>query len=71
MPVSSGTADLNGRHLAVLHAGDADAETISLQVETNQSHVLVALCAPRLLRDGRTARPTGGWSPSPGSSPTS
>jgi trehalose/maltose hydrolase-like predicted phosphorylase/beta-phosphoglucomutase-like phosphatase (HAD superfamily) len=49
--------DLNGRHLAVLHAGEADAETIELQVETNQSHVRVALAArTRLLRDGRADR---------------
>ncbi|HSO51273.1 MAG TPA: HAD-IA family hydrolase [Actinomycetes bacterium] len=48
--------DLNGRHLAVLHAGDADAETIELQVETNQSHVRVVLAArTRLLRDGQVA----------------
>ena len=46
--------DLNGRHLEVLHAGEADGETIELQVETNQSHVRVALAArTRLLRDGQ------------------
>jgi trehalose/maltose hydrolase-like predicted phosphorylase/beta-phosphoglucomutase-like phosphatase (HAD superfamily) len=45
--------DLNGRHLEVLAAGEADDETIELQVETNQSHVRVALAArTRLLRDG-------------------
>jgi trehalose/maltose hydrolase-like predicted phosphorylase/beta-phosphoglucomutase-like phosphatase (HAD superfamily) len=48
--------DLNGRHLSVLHAGEADPETILLQAETSQSHVRVALAArTRLLRDGRTA----------------
>jgi trehalose/maltose hydrolase-like predicted phosphorylase/beta-phosphoglucomutase-like phosphatase (HAD superfamily) len=48
--------DLNGRHLAVLHAGEADAETLELQVETTQSRVRVALAArTRLLRDGRVA----------------
>src|SRR4029453_6182770 len=48
---------LNGRHLAVLHAGEADAQTIELQVEPNQSHVRVALAArTRLLRDGQAAR---------------
>ncbi|HEX8133607.1 MAG TPA: HAD-IA family hydrolase, partial [Actinomycetes bacterium] len=48
--------DLNGRHLEVLHAGEADGETIELQVETNQSHVRVALAArTRLLRDGQVA----------------
>ena len=55
--------DLNGRHLAVLHAGEADAETIELQVETNQSHVRVALAArTRLLRrrPGRPGRPAAG-----------
>jgi trehalose/maltose hydrolase-like predicted phosphorylase/beta-phosphoglucomutase-like phosphatase (HAD superfamily) len=49
--------DLNGRHLEVLHAGEADAETIELQAETNQSHVRVALAArTRLLRDGQAAQ---------------
>jgi trehalose/maltose hydrolase-like predicted phosphorylase/beta-phosphoglucomutase-like phosphatase (HAD superfamily) len=48
--------DLNGRHLAVLHAGEADAETLQLQAETNQSHVRVALAArTRLLHDGQAA----------------
>lgn len=37
--------DLNGRHLSVLHAGEASAESVELQVETNQSHVRVALAA--------------------------
>jgi trehalose/maltose hydrolase-like predicted phosphorylase/beta-phosphoglucomutase-like phosphatase (HAD superfamily) len=49
--------DLNGRHLTVLHAGEADAETSELQVETTQSHVRVALAArTRLLRDGQAAQ---------------
>ena len=49
--------DLNGRHLRVLHAGEADAETLQLQAETNQSHVRVALAArTRLLRDGQAAQ---------------
>ena len=49
--------DLNGRHLEVLHAGEADGETIELQVETNQSHVRVALAArTRLLRDGQAVQ---------------
>jgi trehalose/maltose hydrolase-like predicted phosphorylase/beta-phosphoglucomutase-like phosphatase (HAD superfamily) len=48
--------DLNGRHLEVLHAGEVDAEAIELQVETNQSHVRVALAArTMLLRDGQVA----------------
>ena len=48
--------DLNGRHLKVLHADEVDAEAIELQVETNQSHVRVALAArTRLLRDGQVA----------------
>jgi trehalose/maltose hydrolase-like predicted phosphorylase/beta-phosphoglucomutase-like phosphatase (HAD superfamily) len=48
--------DLNGRHLSVLHAGEADAETILLQAETTQSHVRVAVAArTRLLRHGRPA----------------
>jgi trehalose/maltose hydrolase-like predicted phosphorylase/beta-phosphoglucomutase-like phosphatase (HAD superfamily) len=49
--------DLNGRHLAVLHAGEADAQTIELQIETNQSHVRVALAArTRLLGDGQAVQ---------------
>jgi trehalose/maltose hydrolase-like predicted phosphorylase/beta-phosphoglucomutase-like phosphatase (HAD superfamily) len=48
--------DLNPRHLTVLHAGEADAETVELQAETMQSHVRVALAArTRLLRDGQHA----------------
>jgi trehalose/maltose hydrolase-like predicted phosphorylase/beta-phosphoglucomutase-like phosphatase (HAD superfamily) len=48
--------DLNGRHLEVLHAGEADAEVVELQAETNQSQVRVALAArTRLLRDGQAA----------------
>jgi trehalose/maltose hydrolase-like predicted phosphorylase/beta-phosphoglucomutase-like phosphatase (HAD superfamily) len=49
--------DLNGRHLQVLAQGEADAETLQLQVETNQSHVRVALAArTRLLRDGQAVQ---------------
>jgi trehalose/maltose hydrolase-like predicted phosphorylase/beta-phosphoglucomutase-like phosphatase (HAD superfamily) len=49
--------DLNGRHLRVLHAGEAEADTVELQVETNQSHVRVALAArTRLLRDGQVVQ---------------
>jgi trehalose/maltose hydrolase-like predicted phosphorylase/beta-phosphoglucomutase-like phosphatase (HAD superfamily) len=49
--------DLNGRHLEVLHAGEADGETVELEVETNQSHMRVALAArTRLLRDGQAAQ---------------
>ncbi|HSO55353.1 MAG TPA: HAD-IA family hydrolase, partial [Actinomycetes bacterium] len=49
--------DLNGQHLRVLHAGEADAETLQLQAETNQSHVRVALAArTRLLREGQAVQ---------------
>jgi trehalose/maltose hydrolase-like predicted phosphorylase/beta-phosphoglucomutase-like phosphatase (HAD superfamily) len=49
--------DLNGRHLQVLAQGEVDAETLQLQVETNQSHVRVALAArTRLLRDGQVVQ---------------
>jgi trehalose/maltose hydrolase-like predicted phosphorylase/beta-phosphoglucomutase-like phosphatase (HAD superfamily) len=49
--------DLNGRHLQVLAQGEADAETLELQAETNQSHVRVALAArTRLLRDGQAVQ---------------
>jgi len=45
--------DLNGQHLTTLGQAEVDKETIDLQVETNQSHVRVALAArTRLLRDG-------------------
>jgi trehalose/maltose hydrolase-like predicted phosphorylase/beta-phosphoglucomutase-like phosphatase (HAD superfamily) len=48
--------DLNGGHLHVLHAGEADAETVDLQVETTHSQVRIALAArTRLLRDGQVA----------------
>jgi trehalose/maltose hydrolase-like predicted phosphorylase/beta-phosphoglucomutase-like phosphatase (HAD superfamily) len=46
--------DLNGRHLEVLGAAEANDDTVDLQVETTQSHVRVALAArTRLLRDGQ------------------
>jgi trehalose/maltose hydrolase-like predicted phosphorylase/beta-phosphoglucomutase-like phosphatase (HAD superfamily) len=49
--------DLNPHHLTVLYAGEADAETVQLQAETNQSHVRVALAArTRLLGDGQALR---------------
>ena len=45
--------DLNGQHLTTLGQTEIDKETIDLQVETNQSHVRVALAArTRVLRDG-------------------
>jgi trehalose/maltose hydrolase-like predicted phosphorylase/beta-phosphoglucomutase-like phosphatase (HAD superfamily) len=45
--------DLNGQHLTTLSQAEIDKETIDLQVETNQSHIRVALTArTRLLRDG-------------------
>lgn len=45
--------DLNGQHLTILGQAEVDKETIDLRVETNQSHVRVALAArTRLLRDG-------------------
>lgn len=48
--------DLNGRHLAVVDQAEVDADTVDLQVETNQSHVRVAVAArTRLLHDGRVA----------------
>jgi trehalose/maltose hydrolase-like predicted phosphorylase/beta-phosphoglucomutase-like phosphatase (HAD superfamily) len=45
--------DLNGKHLAILGQAEVDQETIDLQVQTNQSHVRVALAArTRVRRDG-------------------
>ena len=45
--------DLNGQHLTILGQAEVDTETVDLQVETNQSHVRVALAArTRLLREG-------------------
>jgi trehalose/maltose hydrolase-like predicted phosphorylase/beta-phosphoglucomutase-like phosphatase (HAD superfamily) len=45
--------DLNGQHLTILGQAEVDREAVDLQVETNQSHVRVALVArTRLLRDG-------------------
>jgi trehalose/maltose hydrolase-like predicted phosphorylase/beta-phosphoglucomutase-like phosphatase (HAD superfamily) len=49
---------LNGRHLNVLDAAEVSEDVIDLQVETNQSHVRVALAArTRLTVDGRAAAP--------------
>jgi alpha,alpha-trehalase len=49
--------ELNGRHLHVLHAGEAGPDTVELEAETNQSHVRVALAArTRLLGDGEARR---------------
>jgi trehalose/maltose hydrolase-like predicted phosphorylase/beta-phosphoglucomutase-like phosphatase (HAD superfamily) len=49
--------DLNPHHLTMLHAGEADAETIQLQAESTQSQVRVALAArTRLLGDGQAVQ---------------
>jgi alpha,alpha-trehalase len=46
--------DLNGQHLTILGQAEVDTEVVDLQVETNQSHVRVALAGrTRLLRDGK------------------
>ena len=37
--------DLNGRHLAVLHAGEAGEETVELQAEATQTHIEIAVAA--------------------------
>ena len=48
--------DLARRHLDVLTAAASGEDRLELEVETNQSHVRVALAArTRLLRDGRVA----------------
>jgi trehalose/maltose hydrolase-like predicted phosphorylase/beta-phosphoglucomutase-like phosphatase (HAD superfamily) len=48
--------DLNPHHLHVLSQAEVDPETVDLQVETNQSHVRIALAArTRLLHDGQVA----------------
>ncbi|MFL6046502.1 MAG: HAD-IA family hydrolase [Propionibacteriaceae bacterium] len=44
--------DLNGQHLTTLDQTEVDKETIDLQVETNQSHVRVALAARTRLQEG-------------------
>lgn len=45
--------DLNGRHLAVLDAGEADHESVELQAETTQSHVRIGIAArTRVLMNG-------------------
>ncbi len=50
--------ELNGQHLSVLHAAQADSDTIELQAETNQSHVRIALAArTRVFADGRPVTP--------------
>jgi trehalose/maltose hydrolase-like predicted phosphorylase/beta-phosphoglucomutase-like phosphatase (HAD superfamily) len=47
--------DLDGHHLAVLHAGEAGKETIELQAETVQSHVRIGIAARTTVRPGGTA----------------
>ncbi len=37
--------DLNGQHLSVLHAAEADGDIVELQVDTTQSHIRIALAA--------------------------
>jgi trehalose/maltose hydrolase-like predicted phosphorylase/beta-phosphoglucomutase-like phosphatase (HAD superfamily) len=50
--------DLDGRHLSVLHAAEADPQTIELQAETSQSHIRIALAArTRVFTDGRPVDP--------------
>ncbi len=50
--------DLNGRHLSVLHAAEADRDTIELQAETSQSHIRIALAArTSVFTDGRPVNP--------------
>jgi len=45
--------DLSRRHLVVLHAAEADEETVELQAETNQSHVRIAVVSrTRVLTGG-------------------
>jgi trehalose/maltose hydrolase-like predicted phosphorylase/beta-phosphoglucomutase-like phosphatase (HAD superfamily) len=48
--------ELNGSHLDVLHAAEADAQTIELQAETTQSRIRIAVAArTSLLVDGQQA----------------
>ncbi|MGE5289537.1 MAG: HAD-IA family hydrolase [Micromonosporaceae bacterium] len=48
--------DLNGRHLAVLHAAEAGEETVELQAETSQSRIRIAVAArARVFADGAPA----------------
>ena len=48
--------DLDGRHLAVLHAAEAEGETVGLEAETSQSHIRIAIAArTRVLVEGRPA----------------
>ena len=54
--------DLNGCHLTVLHAAEADEETVELQAQTSQSGIRIAVAArTRVLLDGTPAAPAGGW----------
>ena len=48
--------DLDGQHLTVLHAGEADDDSVEIEAETTQSHVRIAVAArTRVLRDGEPA----------------
>ncbi len=48
--------DLDGRHLAVLQAGEAAEDTVELQAETTQSHIRIGMAArTRVQADGSSA----------------
>ena len=48
--------DLDGRHLAALHAGEADDDSVEIEVETTQSHVRIAVAArTKVLMKGEPA----------------
>jgi trehalose/maltose hydrolase-like predicted phosphorylase len=44
--------DLRHRHLRVLHAAEADGQTVELQAETNQSQIRIAVAARTTVTDG-------------------
>ncbi len=53
--------DLNGRHLSVVATGEASSETVELEVETNQSHIRVAVAArTRVVAERQSAGATNG-----------
>ena len=48
--------DLDGHHLAVLHAAEAGGETVELEAETSQSRIRIAIAArTRVIADGAPA----------------
>ena len=51
--------DLDGHHLTVLHAAEADSETVELEAETSQSSIRIAVAARTRVLGGGTPAAAG------------